>query len=41
MFKVEGLYIERVKASECDTAEKANATATRILIEFKRWRAAR
>jgi hypothetical protein len=41
MFKVEGAYIERVKASECDTPEKAEATAKRILTDFKRWRGTR
>jgi hypothetical protein len=41
MFKVEGAYIERVKAADCDTPEKAEATAHRILTDFKRWRSTR
>jgi hypothetical protein len=41
MFKIEGAYIERVRARECDTPEKADSTAQRILLEFKQWRATR
>jgi hypothetical protein len=40
LFKAEGAHIERVKASECDTPEKAAACAKRLIADFDRWRAA-
>jgi hypothetical protein len=38
MFKLEGAYIERVKASQCDTPERAEAAAAHLLDGFAKWR---
>lgn len=41
MLAHEGVYVERVKASECDTSERAEACAQRIVAAIDRYKASR
>lgn len=41
IFKHEGALIERVRATACDTPEKAVACAKKLLADFERWRRTR
>uniref|UniRef100_UPI003F4964FF hypothetical protein n=1 Tax=Cupriavidus necator TaxID=106590 RepID=UPI003F4964FF len=41
MLTHEGVYVERVKASECDTPERAGVCARRILAAIDRYKASR
>jgi hypothetical protein len=41
MFKVEGVYVDRIRASDCDTPERARTRVAKVLADFDRWRASR
>lgn len=41
MLQLEGVHVERIQSSECDSAEKAKATANKIMAAIEKLRAAR
>jgi len=41
MLQHEGVHIERIQASECDSPEKAKAAAQKVMITIDKLRAAR